>query len=85
MGFQNDGWERQMFADFYHLSEKFWKTDPSDKYWSTLIDDMEKFAAKYREVSLGFSQRLALELANYLERKYYDALKLKGENNNAAV
>lgn len=84
MGFQSDGWERRMFADYYHLAEKFWQTDPSDKYWSKLIDEMEQFAEKYKDVSLGFSHRLALELGNYLERKYYD-LKSKGEKKNEAV
>jgi len=53
--FDKNSKERQMFADFYKLCEKFWKVPLADKeYYDAMIAETHEFQKKY-ETGDGFA------------------------------
>ena len=50
--------EWQMFGDFFTLCKKHWKVVDNDTYWESVIDDVNNFHNKYKDIPL--SKALAI-------------------------
>jgi len=68
--FTKESFPFQMMSDYYKLVKDFWETEEKKEYWVKAIERAEEFSKKYEKQSLGFSQKLALEYLNYLDKKY---------------
>lgn len=65
--FDKQGIERQMFADFYRISEKYWEVSKDDEYWANVIRDTDEFARKYKSIPL--AESIIVALVMYLDKK----------------
>lgn len=56
MGFLFDKSQRDMFADFYNICQKYWNIPDTqeeiDKYWDNLMIEVELFNMKHKEIRL---------------------------------
>ena len=69
--FTEDSWIFRMLSDFYKLNHDYFEVENGkSNYWVEVVEKADIFAKKYQEDSLGYSDKLALEFLNYLERKY---------------
>lgn len=50
--------EWQMFGDFFTLCKKNWEVVDNDTYWENVIDDVNNFYNKYKDIPL--SKALAI-------------------------
>ena len=66
--FGKDSTERQMFVDFWNLSQRYWIPEDSDEYWSNLLYDVEEFANKYKD-TCRLGMYIATDLICFLEEK----------------
>lgn len=69
--FSKDSEERQMFADLYTLSQKFWIAENTDKYWDELFDEAEKFNDKYNNLQIAQSW-----IASFVQEKGREAERI---------
>lgn len=66
--------EWMMFTDFWQLCQKYWKVESSDEYWDSLIDCMNDFCEKYKEIPL--ARKIAFALIETMEEKYKERGKI---------
>lgn len=69
--FSKESEERQMFADLYTLSQKFWIAENTDKYWDELFDEAEKFNDKYNNLQIAQSW-----IASFVQEKGREAERI---------
>lgn len=48
--FAKNSQERQLFADFYKMCEKFWEPENTDEYWTEVSKAADWFIQKYGKV-----------------------------------
>lgn len=66
--FAKDSKEWQMFVDFWNICQKYWIVDKGDdKYWESVISEIDEFTQKYKEITL--SRQLALAFMTDLEKR----------------
>ncbi len=59
--------EFKMFADFWNIYKKYYEPQESEKYWESMVEEINAFHKKY---NTDFSRALALALSNEIERKW---------------
>ena len=59
--------EFKMFADFWNIYKKYYEPQESDKYWESMVEEINAFHKKY---NTDFSRALALALSNEIEMKW---------------
>lgn len=59
--------EWQMFVDYWNICQEYWIPCDNDEYWQGLLDIMNVFMEKYKNVPL--SQKLALAFIESQELK----------------
>lgn len=69
--FSKESEERQMFADLYTLSQKFWIAENTDKYWDELFNEAEKFNDKYNNLQIAQSW-----IASFVQEKGREAERI---------
>lgn len=57
-----------MFKEYWRLCQKFWIPEENEKYWDSVIKEINEFMKKYE--SEIFSKYLGLSLIDMLENKY---------------
>lgn len=74
MGFAKDSRERQMFAEFYTLNEKYWNCTEEqfrdDTFWDGLVEETMAFTQKYKTEADHFSVRLAALICERVDAQY---------------
>ncbi len=60
--------EWMMFTDFWMLCQTYWEVEKQDEYWQSLIDKVNEFCEKYKEIPL--AKQLANAIMNAQEEKY---------------
>lgn len=86
MGYLFNKKERQMFADYYGICQKYW-TIPNDTkaYWDELFQEAEKFNEKYKDIPLAWylisDFMTAQEMKEWNERKEYERIDLRSDIN----
>ena len=71
--------ERQMFADFYKLCEKFWKVpEKDDGYYDALLEEAKQFQQKY-ESGDGFARSLHDALVDRVQKVWRERYGAKEE------
>lgn len=68
MAFDKLSKEREMFAEFYRICERYWDVKNTDEYWDALIHDTDKFVEKFRTEDM-FALKIMSEFINRCERK----------------
>lgn len=76
MAFRKLGVEREMFADFYRLCEKYWDVEDNDEYWRKVTNDVESFSKKYASDDK-FASKISLAL---LERLEFEERRIRNES-----
>lgn len=59
--------EWMMFMDYWNICQKYWIPNNSDEYWQELMEDINIFMEKYREIEL--SKKIALAFIETQEIK----------------
>lgn len=69
MAFLKNGKEREMFAAYYKLCEKYWTPpNPDDsEWWDAMWDETIAFTKKYREDKSRFAEELIMALHDRLK------------------
>ena len=67
--FAKNSIERQLFADFYRMCEKYWEPEASDEYWKEVSNAADWFVQKYGKVH-PIAKYLATDFICGLDEKY---------------
>lgn len=65
--FEKGSREWLMFQDYWKLCQEFWIPDDNDGYWEDLVQEIDIFYEKYKDVIL--TEGLALKLLESLKKK----------------
>ncbi len=59
MALEKESKEWQMFGDYFKLCKKYWEVKDTDQYWEDLINSVNEFYNKYKDIPLSESIALA--------------------------
>lgn len=48
--FEKEGRERQFFAEFYKICQKYWVPEDNDDYWKAAIEATDKLSDEYGDI-----------------------------------
>ena len=67
--FDKNSQERQMFADFYKMCEKFWIPESNDDYWAEVVKAADWFNDKYGKIH-PIAKEMTVAFVSGLDQKY---------------
>lgn len=65
--FEKGSKEWYMFQEYWKLCQRFWVPEDSKQYWNALVEEMDSFYKKYKDIAL--SEKIAAAFINLLDEQ----------------
>lgn len=65
--FQKGSDEWTLFQDYYRLIQKYYIPESNDSYWDDVVEEMDGFCEKYKQVPL--ARKIAMEFLKTMEEE----------------